>query len=298
VECRAMVEPQASSRGIGMTFPEFSIPRFISADRTRVKQVLINLLTNAIKYNTKDGLVEVKYAIRVPGRVRVTIRDTGAGLLPSQIALLFQSFNRLGQEGSNIEGSGIGLVLAKRLVELMHGVIGVESVVGTGSVFWFELAAVAEPCLAVDNTEATPPPVGTGLAPRSERPYSLLYVEDNPANLRLVEQIMARHPGVRLLTAVTGSTGIEIAVKMQPDVVLMDINLPDISGFEALRILRSDAVTARLPVIALSANAMPRDIDKGMQAGFFRYLTKPIKVQEIMDALREALASVVRSKKD
>jgi CheY-like chemotaxis protein len=169
----------------------------------------------------------------------------------------------------------------------MGGVIGVESTVGAGSVFWFELLSVGEPHLSPEPGDAAVL-VQPHLAPGA-RPHTLLYVEDNPANLKLVEQIIARHPDLHLLTAVNGTSGIEIARASLPDVILMDINLPDINGIEALKILHLDPVTAHIPVVALSANAMPRDIKKGLQAGFFRYITKPIKVNEFMDALDEAL---------
>ena len=177
--------------------------------------------------------------------------------------------------------------MTKRLVELMGGAIGVDSTVGTGSVFWIELISAAAPQLAVEAGEAAahaPPHV-----PHGARLRTLLYVEDNPANLKLVEQLIARRPDLRLLTAVNGTLGIELARASQPEVILMDINLPGISGIEALKILREDPATAHIPIVALSANAMPRDIEKGLEAGFFRYLTKPIKVNEFMDTLRMAL---------
>jgi PAS domain S-box-containing protein len=287
LECQGMIEPQAQQRGIKLAFPQFDIPYFVLADRTRLKQVLINLLSNAIKYNLKQGTVGVKCTESTPERIRVSIRDTGAGLNPEQLAQLFQPFNRLGQEAGGEEGTGIGLVVAKRLVELMGGLIGVESTVGVGSVFWFELISVAAPHLSMEGggaAEVVQPQVL-----REARLHTLLYVEDNPANLKLVEQIIARHSDISLLTAVNGNSGIEIARVSQPDVVLMDINLPGINGFEALKILRSDPATAHIPVIAISANAMPRDIERGLKAGFFRYITKPIKLNELMDALDAAL---------
>jgi PAS domain S-box-containing protein len=287
LECQGMIETQAQQRGIRMTFPQFNIPYFVLADRIRVKQVLINLLANAIKYNCKGGTVEASCTEITPGRIRVSIIDTGAGLNPDQLGQLFQAFNRLGQEAGGEEGTGIGLVVAKRLVELMGGVIGVESTVGKGSVFWFELIACAEPQLFLDEVEAAAsvqPPI-----PRGTGPHTLLYVEDNPANLKLVEQIIARHPDIRLLTAVNGNSGIEIARASRPDVILMDINLPGLNGFEAMEILRSDTATADIPVIAISANAMPLDIERGLQAGFFRYIIKPIKVNAFMEALDVAL---------
>jgi len=222
-----------------------------------------------------------------PGRVRVTVRDEGPGLSPEQVAQLFQPFNRLGQETGGEEGTGIGLVVAKRLVGLMAGEIGVESAVGAGSLFWFELPAAEAPRLAaVGGGTPLPEP-----APAGARGSKVLYVEDNPANLRLVELIIARHPDIHLVTALDGPSGIALARAEQPMVILMDINLPGLSGFEVLEQLRRDPATARTPVIALSANAMQSDIERGLKAGFVSYITKPIKVDEFMAALRQALAS-------
>jgi CheY-like chemotaxis protein len=199
---------------------------------------------------------------------------------------LFQPFNRLGQERSAEEGTGIGLVMSKRLVELMGGAIGVERTVGLGSVFWFELNSAA-PQLEIDL--AKPAAIAQAQVQQGARLRTLLYVEDNPANLKLVEQLIARRADMRLLSARDGNLGIQLARINQPEVILMDINLPGISGIEALKILREDPATAHIPVIALSANAMPRDIEKGLQAGFFRYLTKPIKINEFIDTLEVAL---------
>jgi PAS domain S-box-containing protein len=288
LECQTMIEPQAQKASISMTFPRLDIPYFVKADRTRVKQVLINLLSNAIKYNRGQGTVEVKCTEGAPGRVRISVKDTGAGLPPEKVAQLFQSFNRLGQEGSAEEGTGIGLVVTKRLVELMGGAIGVESTVGVGSEFWVELISDVAPGLAVDGAEPTTVPEPQ--VPGVPRLRTLLYVEDNAANMRLVEQLIARRPDLRLLSAQDGSLGIALARAAQPEVILMDINLPGISGIEALKILREDPATAHIPVVALSANAVPRDIAKGLEAGFFRYLTKPLRVDAFMDTLDLALA--------
>jgi CheY-like chemotaxis protein len=286
-ECQAMMEPQAQKRGIKMTYSRFDKPIFVKADRTRLKQIIINLLSNAIKYNKENGTVEVNCTATSPERVRISVSDTGEGLSPEKLAQLFQPFNRLGQEAGGVAGTGIGLVVTKRLAELMEGVLGVESTVGVGSVFWCELISVAAPQLVIRSGEAEAPVQLPSRADAMLR--TLLYVEDNPANLELVEQIIARHTNIRLLTAVDGKSGIEIANASHPDMILMDINLPGINGFEALKILRSDPATADIPVVALSANAMPRDVEKGLKAGFYRYLTKPIIVRELMDTLNEAL---------
>lgn len=286
LECRGMVEPRAQKRGIRLTFPSADTVHHINADRTRVKQVLINLLSNAIKYNKADGSVVLDYALTAQGRIRISVTDSGIGLSPEQMAQLFQPFNRLGQETGSEEGNGIGLVVSKRLVELMGGVIGAESELGSGSSFWIEL----------DRVEARSPNIATGECPVTEaestetaaQPRTLLYVEDNPAHLMLVEELIARRPNLKLLCASDGLRGVEIARESRPDVILMDINLPGLSGLQALAKLRGDPRTAHIPVIALSAHAMPHDIKNGLDAGFFCYLTKPAKVQAVMAALDEA----------
>jgi signal transduction histidine kinase/AmiR/NasT family two-component response regulator len=285
-ECQDMIEPQAQKRDISVVFPQFEIPYFVKADRTRVKQVFINLLSNAIKYNKVGGSVVVDHVTSIPGRIRLCVRDSGEGLTAEKMTQLFQPFNRLGQEANGEEGTGIGLVTTKRLIELMGGSIGAESIVGTGSVFWIELNLSTErqPVRGAVISSAAHAPIQTNASLRT-----LLYVEDNPANLMLIEDLIARRPDIRLLTARDGNLGIEIARTSRPDVILMDINLPGISGIKALRILAEDPTTAHIPVIALSANAIPRDIEKGLEAGFFRYLTKPIKVNEFMETLDIAL---------
>jgi PAS domain S-box-containing protein len=288
VECQAMTEGQAQKRGLALSFPGFEMPCFVHADRTRLKQVLINLLSNAIKYNRERGTIEVSYCKPTPGCVRVSVKDTGDGLAPEKVEQLFQPFNRLGQEGNGEEGTGIGLVVAKQLIQLMGGVIGVESTVGVGSTFWFELSVGVEPQMPAENFAPKRPALR--LAESGVRMRTVLYVEDNPANLSLVEQLVARNHDLRLLTAGTGRLGIKLARANQPEVILMDINLPDISGVEALKILLDDAQTANIPVVAISANAMPYDIENGLKQGFFRYLTKPIRINEFNETLNAALA--------
>ncbi len=287
LECQAMIEPQAQRRGIRMTFARFHTPYFVLADRTRVKQVLINLLFNAIKYNRPGGSVVVDCMPSPPNSIRISVRDTGEGLSPDKLAQLFQPFNRLGKEAGIEEGTGIGLVVAKRLIELMGGIIGVDSIVGTGTVFWVELSLCNPPQLADERTDAAAfyrPSAKAGAALRT-----LLYIEDNPANLQLVEELITRRPDLRLLSAADGNLGIELAREFLPEMILMDINLPGINGIEVMKLLRKDPATAHIPIVALSANVVPSDIKKGLDAGFFRYLTKPIVINEFMDALGVAL---------
>jgi len=287
LECRDMLLPQAQKRDIGITFPRFDIPCFVEADQTRIKQVLINVIFNAIKYNRPEGTVAVEYTSRPSGSIRISVRDTGQGLTPAQLLQLFQPFNRLDKEGGVEQGTGIGLMVTKRLVEMMGGTLGVESTVGVGSVFWIELSVAATPQLALREGErAAPalPQVAHGAPLRT-----VLYVEDNPANLELIEQLIARRPELHFLSAADGNLGVEFARAYHPEVILMDIGLPGISGVEAMKILRADPATAQIPIIALSANAMPRDIERGLAAGFFNYITKPIKVDQFTEALNAAL---------
>ena len=286
-ECKAMTEPQALKHGISLNFPVFEDDCFVLADRTRIKQVILNLLSNAVKYNRDRGSVVVTYVLREKNIVRICIEDTGRGLSPEKISQLFQPFNRLGQESRGEEGTGIGLVMTKRLIELMGGNIGVDSVVEQGCNFWIELGITKHKLST--STSAQYQHI-TADAKTEGQSHTLLYVEDNPANLILVEDLIARRPEILLLTANNGLEGIEIARNTKPDVILMDINLPGISGTKALGILREDKATAHIPIVALSANAMPRDIRKGLEAGFFRYLTKPIKVDHFMETLDLAIA--------
>ena len=287
LECQGMVETQANTRGIGMSFPHMEKHCFVFADRIRIKQVLINLLSNAIKYNRIDGSLSVESALCPPDSIRIGVRDTGDGLTPEQQARLFEPFNRLGREGGTEDGTGIGLVVTKRLVELMGGRIGVDSLVGVGSVFWFELAltTVALP----DAAEALQVALTPATSPADPLVHTLLYVEDNPANLDLVEQLIARRADLNLLTATNGPDGIALARTLLPKVILMDINLPGMSGIDAMQMLRAEPLTAHIPVVAVSANASKNDIANGIKAGFFSYLTKPIRVADFMKSLDEAL---------
>jgi PAS domain S-box-containing protein len=287
-DCQAMMEPLAKKRGITMTFPVFDVPCFVMADRTRVRQILVNLLSNAIKYNRINGTILVECALRPLGYVRLSVTDTGLGLTTEKLTQLFQPFNRLGQEKGVEQGTGIGLVVTKRLVEVMKGTIGVESSVGEGTLFWIDLIATAPPRHDFTQTETDSP---TQVFSRNMGVVqTVLYVEDNPANLKLVTMLFARRKDLRLLTAENGNLGVELAQAHLPDVILMDINLPGISGLKVMSILGKDSATAHIPIIALSANANPGDIERGLNAGFLRYLTKPIKVDELMDTLDLGLA--------
>jgi CheY-like chemotaxis protein len=292
LESQCLIESEASTRGITLTHSGFDTSYFVSVDRTRFKQVLINLLSNAVKYNRPKGGIEIECCPSPTGSIRINIRDTGEGLEPKKLAQLFQPFNRLGREAGVEEGTGIGLVVTKRLVELMGGTIGAESTVGVGSVFWIELGLITATTLTIEEDAHRAPQhadAGNGSSQRT-----VLYVEDNPASLELVEQLIALRADLNLITATDGNSGVQFAHDYLPDVILMDINLPGISGLEAMKVLRADPSTAHIPIIALSANALPGDISSAIGSGFFSYLTKPINLSQFMNSLNAALATVNR----
>ncbi len=290
LECRDMIAPQAAKHGVTTHFATLPSSLAVHADRTRLKQVLINLLSNAVKYNGPSGRVTVTATQPDTSHLRITVQDTGAGLDADHLSQLFQPFNRLGKEQGGLEGTGIGLVVSKRLTELMNGHIGVQSVVGAGSEFWIELLLSGPPVMLGPDAAAPVEPAATGL--EATKVYTILYVEDNPANLTLVERLVERRPGLRLISATDALRGVALARAALPDVILMDINLSGLSGFDALRLLGERRETSRIPVIALSANAMPRDVERGVQAGFYRYLTKPVRAPDLFAAIAEAIASV------
>ncbi|KQW52327.1 MULTISPECIES: ATP-binding protein [unclassified Roseateles] len=289
-DCRTMIDPLASQRGIATHFASSS-GCVALADRMRLKQVLLNLVSNAIKYNRPNGSVWVDCIHLGPQQVRISVKDTGAGLAPEQVQALFQPFNRLGQEGGPEQGTGIGLVVTQRLVELMGGSIGVQSQPGEGSVFWVDLLASELPALPHAETDWGDLS-GLTAAPRAgQAEATVLYVEDNPASRQLVEELLMARGGIRLLSAHDGQRGVEMARQHLPDVILMDNNMPRMSGREAQSILRLDPRTAQIPIIALTANAMPEAAAAGLAAGYFRYLTKPLEPRRLMEALDSALAT-------
>jgi signal transduction histidine kinase/ActR/RegA family two-component response regulator len=289
-ECRRMIEPMAAQRGIQVEFGQ-DCSEVALADRMRLKQVVLNLVSNAIKYNRKQGWVHIHCSAVDADHVRIAVQDSGQGLQPAQVQALFQPFNRLGQEGGPEQGTGIGLVVTQRLVELMGGTIGVDSRPGEGSTFWVDLRASDQPALPREATDwgaltSLPHP------PARRGPATVLYVEDNRASLKLVEELLAARGDIRLLSAGDGQLGVEMAREHQPDVILMDNNMPTMTGREAQAILKQDPRTAHIPVIALTANAMPGAAASGLAAGFYRYLTKPLDPRRLLEALDSALATV------
>ena len=285
-ECQALTQTASARRGIRLAFPLATTLR-ASVDRTRLKQVLLNLLSNAVKYNRDFGAVIVECARGDEGRVRISIQDTGAGLTPDELRSLFQPFNRLGRDQS-VEGSGIGLVLTRRLVELMGGSIGVASEPGRGSTFWIDLRA-AEPAQAPRPVDA---PLLTQRADHPAPPgpsTTILCVDDNRANLALLTEALSLRTDCHVLTATDGQAGVDMARSYRPDVILMDNNMPVMSGREAMKVLRADPSTAGIPVIAVSAAAMPGTVSSGLEQGYFRYLVKPYDLVDLTDAVDAAI---------
>jgi PAS domain S-box-containing protein len=258
----------------------------VKADRTRFAQIVMNYGTNAIKYNRTDGSVAISASIAGGGFVRVTISDTGHGIPADKQEKLFQPFQRAGQETGPIEGTGIGLVITKRLAELMGGHVGFRSTPGKGSEFWVDLPLHASVSASPAVTAADKAQVG---ALGGQRGRVVVYVEDNPANVTFMRDVLSEFDGLELVAAPTAEMGIEIARARVPDAIIMDINLPGMSGLEAIQVLGRDDATQGIPVIALTAAASERDRQRGLQAGFFRYLTKPVKVDELVAALEALL---------
>ena len=251
----------------------------VLADATRLKQVLINLLSNAAKYNRSGGDIHIACQLLDAERMRLSVTDTGHGIPPGKLGLLFQPFERLGiSETTTIEGTGIGLAISKKLIELMGGSIGVDSTIGLGSTFWIELplaqlaqqVLTAVPALSLDATQSA---------------NKILYIEDNAANLKVVQAMLRQRPNLTLLAATTGEHGLELARRYRPQAILLDIHLPGMDGYAVLNALKADATTHDIPVIALSADAMPIDIERGLQAGFVAYLTKPVTIMALFATL-------------
>jgi PAS domain S-box-containing protein len=259
----------------------------VAVDRTRFAQILMNFGSNAIKYNRTRGKVTFTVVESTPGVVRVSVADTGMGIATEKQAKLFQPFQRAGQEMGPIEGTGIGLVITKRLAERMGGSVGFQSSPGEGSEFWVDVPALAADSRAASAPVAPPDASRLG----GDHPRLVLYVEDNPANVTFMRDLLGSFEGIELLTATNAEAGVELARSRHPDVIIMDINLPGMSGLDALRVLQGGRETRQIPVIALTAAASERDKQRGQQAGFYNYLTKPVKVEELIATLEALLPS-------
>jgi PAS domain S-box-containing protein len=288
-ETAALLRPMSAEFNARIVLQSSNEECYVLADRQRLKQVLLNLLSNAIKYNRPGGSVTVRLNEQgaAAATARISVSDDGPGLTAEKIARLFHPFDRLGTEQTRVEGTGFGLVLAKRIVEHMGGVLGVESVVGEGTTFWVELPT-AEPPL---EEEA---PAGEGIARMTTEisacSRALLYIEDNPSNVRLVTGILARRPGLRLLSAETGARGVEMAREHRPDLILLDLHLPDSQGDEVLRRLATDPRTGAIPVVMLTANAVPGVRDQMLAAGARAFIVKPMVIGEFLRMVDQLLA--------
>jgi len=286
-EVRTTLESLAARHGIRLELDALpaKLP-MVSVDRTRFAQILMNFGSNAIKYNRPSGKVTFTVSTPTPERLRVTVCDTGMGIPAEKQDKLFQPFQRAGQEAGSIEGTGIGLVITKRLAQLMRGDVGFRSISGQGSEFWVDM-----PVHESEARAGALPGVLDGAAdPRVMiGKKTVLYVEDNPANVAFMKDLVGVFENVELLVASTAEVGLELAEARSPDVIVMDINLPGMSGLDALRALRERPETTKIPVIALTAAASERDKQRGVEAGFYRYLTKPVKVDEFVTALEGLL---------
>jgi PAS domain S-box-containing protein len=289
-EALDLLRPLATSRGIEVrtVFSDES-GRHVLADHQRLKQVLLNLIANAVKYNRDAGKVTVSSEPAPEERHRISVADTGPGIHPDKMDRLFSAFERLGADETGVEGTGLGLVLSKRLVEAMGGTIGVESTPGEGSTFRVELPFADAITVPPDSTDRE----ALGRTGGSGPERTLLYIEDNLSNVRLLERILDHRPEVELITAMQGGLGLDLARQHRPDLVLLDLHLPDIQGEEVLQRLQAAPETASIPVVVISADATPGQIDRLLSAGAHAYLTKPLDVRQLLELLDQTLRQEV-----
>jgi CheY-like chemotaxis protein len=287
-----LTRPLAAERELRIEVPsQEDCSWTVQADRQRLRQALLNLASNAVKYNRHGGIIQFACQAAADGRLRILVRDTGPGVPADKLHRLFTPFDRLGAEQTDIQGTGMGLVLSKQLLEAMGGTLTAHSIEGQGSTFTIELALAEDPLEHYERALAPSTPVqdrGTG----PER--TVLYVEDNPSNLRLVERLLAEWGGVRLLTATHGGLVQDLVRQHRPDLVLLDQHLPDIGGEEVLRRLKADPDTAAMPVVVVSAGATAGQVQRLLAAGASQYLTKPLDVPQFLEVLDQLLQGVHR----
>ena len=290
--CIDLIRPLAAPRAVTVALVDSpDLDCAVLVHGRRFQQMMLNLLANAVKYNRPGGRVTVSCRVMPAARLRVAVTDTGPGIAPTNLARLFVPFDRLGAERTDVPGTGLGLALCKNLAEAQGGEIGVESTVGTGSTFWIQLplAPPAPPALLPTANPAAgvhPPRPPARRVPR-RRARTILYVEDNVSNLRLIERLLQRRPGIRLLSATLAREGLELARRRRPDLILLDSHLPDLSGLEVIAALRADPATRAIPVVVVSADALPASIEALRAAGARHYLTKPLDVHRLVELLTE-----------
>ena len=290
-----LVAPLAVARQIQLKVEATGFSdRFIFVDRQRLKQVLLNLLSNAVKYNRPGGAVTLSYAEVEGGRLRINVSDTGPGIPPDRLGQLFTPFERLGADQTGIEGTGLGLALSKRLVEAMRGTLGVDSTVGRGSTFWMEFPLSVEERPAEQLAAEGPRPAEVATAARGT--FTVLYIEDNLSNLELIQRLLSRRPEIKLLSAMQGRLGLDLAREHRPDLILLDVHLPDVPGMEMLRLLREDPKTRHIAVVVVSADALSTQIKRMVDAGARAYLTKPLEVRKFLDVVDEVLAEILKKR--
>jgi signal transduction histidine kinase/ActR/RegA family two-component response regulator len=285
-----LIRPLATQRSVHLLADGANTCQaYVFADRQRLKQILLNLLSNAVKYNRSGGTVTVSCGAPDDSRLRINVTDTGPGIGAEHLALLFLPFERLGAERTDTEGTGIGLALSRRLAEAMGGTLDVVTTLGQGSTFWVELPLVEGP---VERYERLNSGVLTAVddVPPTGRGHTVLYIEDNLSNLELVERVLAKRHEVEVIAAMQGGLGLELARQHRPALILLDLHLPDMGGDQVLHQLRDDPATAAIPVIMVSADATPGQIQRLLAAGAIDYLTKPLDVRKLLRLLAEVLA--------
>jgi PAS domain S-box-containing protein len=285
-ETLELIAPLAAARSVTLQAPVAGAAELhVLADRQRLKQVLLNLLSNAVKYNHVGGEVALAYSAVGSATVRFDVADSGAGIAAQGLARVFEPFERLGAEASEVEGTGLGLALSKRLVEAMEGEIGVESALGEGTRFWVQLVRADAPEVRAERPDDEEAPVPDRVRGPAR---TVLYVEDNPSNIKLAETILAERPEIRLIVATQGDLGLALAREHRPALVLLDLNLPDASGEDVLRQLRSDPAMSTVPIVIVSADATPGQVERLLAIGADDYLTKPFGIEEFLAVVDSA----------
>jgi signal transduction histidine kinase/CheY-like chemotaxis protein len=300
----SLLRPLAEERAIHLIGgTDHGSGHYVFADRQRLQQILLNLIGNAIKYNRPGGSVSISSFQPSRGRLRIQVTDTGPGIAPDQHHLLFAPFERLGAEQTSIPGSGVGLALSRGLAEAMGGRLDIESTSGRGSTFWVELPIVENPVTMYELATQRPTQTDPGLNGGSSDPggsgssdgsggsggLAVLHIEDNLANVNLVERVLAQRPDITVIPAMQGRMGIDLARRHRPILILLDLNLADLPGTEVLQILRADSATAAIPVAIVSADAMPRQVQRLMSSGAVAYLTKPIDIHRLLEVVDAAV---------